>query len=59
MQMLDIPKIKAVLKEASQWDMDYPIFVSHSHAHPFRPPLPMEELEAWEELMELRLPEDY
>ncbi len=59
MQMLDIPKIKAVLKEASQWDMDYPIFGSHSHAHLFRPPLPMEELEAWEELMELRLPEDY
>ena len=57
--MLDIPKIKAVLKEASQWDMDYPIFGSHSHAHLFRPPLPMEELDAWEELMELRLPEDY
>ena len=57
--MLDIPKIKAVLKEASQWDMDYPIFGSHSHAHLFRPPLPMEELGAWEELMELRLPEDY
>ena len=52
--MLDIPKIKAVLKEASQWDMDYPIFGSHSHAHLFRPPLPMEELDAWEELMELR-----
>ena len=57
--MLDIPKIKAVLEEASQWDMDYPLFGSHSHAHLFRPPLPIEELEAWEELMELHLPEDY
>lgn len=57
--MLDIPKIEAVLHRGRQWDMDFPLFGSHSHAHLFRPVLPEEEAEVWEELMELRLPEDY
>lgn len=57
--MLDIPKIEAVLHQARRWDMDFPLFGSHSHAHLFQPPLPVEDAEAWEELMEVRLPEDY
>jgi len=57
--MLDIPKIRAILNQANQWDMDFPLFGSHSHAHLFRPLLPLDELEAWEELMGLKLPEDY
>lgn len=57
--MLDIPKIEAVLRQARRWDMDFPLFGSHSHAHLFRPPLPEEDAAAWEDLMELRLPQDY
>lgn len=57
--MLDIPRIEVVLRQARRWDMDFPLFGSHSHAHLFRPPLPEEDAAAWEELMEVRLPEDY
>lgn len=57
--MLDIPKIEVVLHQAKRWDMDFPLFGSHSHAHLFQPPLPEEDAAAWEELMEVRLPEDY
>ena len=57
--MLDIPKIEVVLRQAKRWDMDFPLFGSHSHAHLFQPPLPEEDAAAWEELMEVRLPEDY
>lgn len=57
--MLDIPKIRAVLDTASRWDMDLAQFACWSHAHLFNPVLPLEELEAWEELMGVTLPEDY
>lgn len=57
--MLDIPKICAVLDTASRWDMDLAQFACWSHAHLFNPVLPLEELEAWEELMQVTLPEDY
>ena len=57
--MLDIPKIRAVLDTASRWDMDLEQFACWGHAHLFNPVLPLEELEAWEELMQVTLPEDY
>ena len=57
--MLDIPKIRAVLDTASRWDMDLDQFACWSHAHLFNPVLPLEELEAWEEQMQVTLPEDY
>lgn len=57
--MLDVPRIKSILKRASWMDMDYSLFGSHRHAHLFRPPLPMEDLDTWEDLMELQLPQDY
>ena len=57
--MLDIPKIRAVLDTASRWDMDLEQFACWGHAHLFNPVLPLEELGAWEELMQVTLPEDY
>ncbi len=57
--MLDISKVRAVLDTASRWDMDLDQFACWSHAHLFNPVLPLEELEAWEELAEVTLPEDY
>ena len=57
--MLDVPKIRAILDEASRWDMDYEAFGTEGHLHLLRPVFPLEELEAWEELMGLTLPEDY
>lgn len=57
--MLDIPRIRAVLDTASRWDMDLVQFACWGHAHLFNPVLPLEELEAWEELTEVTLPEDY
>ena len=57
--MLDIPKIRAVLDTASRWDMDLAQFACWGHAHLFNPVLPLEELAAWEELMQVTLPEDY
>ena len=54
--MLDIPKIRAVLDTASRWDMDLEQFACWSHAHLFNPVLPLEELEAWEEQMQVTLP---
>lgn len=47
--MLDIFKIRAVLDEASKWDMDYKAFGSEVHLHLLRQPLPLRELEAWDE----------
>lgn len=57
--MLDIPKIRAVLDNASRWDMDLAQFACWSHAHLFNPVLPLAELAAWEELAKAALPEDY
>ena len=57
--MLDCALIQSVLQKARYWDMNFPLFGSNLHAHLFRPPLPERELDAWEELMELRLPADY
>ena len=57
--MLDISKVRAVLDTASRWDMDLVQFACWGHAHLFNPVLPLEELEAWEELAEAALPEDY
>lgn len=57
--MLDIPKIRAVLDNASRWDMDLAQFACWSHAHLFNPVLPLEDLAAWEELTQVTLPEDY
>lgn len=57
--MLDVPKIRAVVDEASRWDMDLAQFACWGHAHLFNPVLPLEELAAWEELMEVTLPADY
>lgn len=57
--MLDISKIRAVLDTASRWDMDLAQFACWGHTHLFNPVLPLEELEAWEELMQVTLPEDY
>lgn len=57
--MLDIFKIRAVLDEASKWDMDYKAFGSEVHLHLLRQPLPLRELEAWEEQAKVTLPKDY
>lgn len=57
--MLDIPKIRAVLDNASRWDMDLAQFACWSHAHLFNPVLPLAEAAAWEELAKAALPEDY
>ena len=57
--MLDVLKIRAVLDAASRWDMDLAQFACWGHAHLLNPVLPPEELEAWEELMQVTLPEDY
>ena len=57
--MLDILKIRAVLDEASKWDMDYQAFGTEVHFHLLRQPLPLEELETWEEQAGVTLPEDY
>lgn len=57
--MLDIAKIRAVLDEASKWDMEYKAFGTEVHLHILRPVLPLEELETWEEQAKLSVPEDY
>jgi len=58
--MLDIPKIQAVCRKASHWDLYGSSFGgSYVHMHLFRPVVDVEELEIWEELMGFTLPEDY
>ena len=58
--MLDIPKIQAVCRKASHWDLfGYPIGGNYVHMHLFRPVVDPEELELWEELIGFTLPEDY
>lgn len=57
--MLDVLKIRAVLDEAGKLDMDYRAFGTEVHLHLLRQPLPLKELEAWEEQAGVALPEDY
>lgn len=57
--MLDVSKVKAILSKAAYWDMDFPIFGSNCHTHLLNAPLSIEELEIWEELMQITLPADY
>ncbi len=58
--MLDIPKIQAVFRKASHWDLyGSPFGGNYVHMHLFRPVVDPEELELWEELMGFTLPEDY
>ena len=57
--MFDISKIRAVLDEASKWDMDYQAFGTEVHLHLLHQPLPLAELETWEEQEGVSLPEDY
>lgn len=58
--MLDVPGIQAVCRQASYWDLfDSPFGGNYVHMHLFRPVADLEELETWEELMGVTLPEDY
>ncbi len=57
--MLDVPKIRSILANAAFLDLEFPISGSECHTHLLRPPLSMEELDAWESLMQVSLPADY
>lgn len=58
--MLDVPKIQAVCRKASHWDLyGAPFGGNYVHMHLFRPVIDLEELELWEEIMGFKLPEDY
>lgn len=56
---LDIEYIKSAVRKLAYFDMEYQTFGSWGHAHLFKPVLAEEQLAAWEDLMQLRLPEDY
>lgn len=58
--MLDIPKIQAILRRASCFDLYGSSFgSSYVHGHLFRPVADRDELGLWEEEMGLAIPEDY
>lgn len=58
--MLDIPKIQAILRRASCFDLYGSSFGgSYVHGHLFRPVADRDELGLWEEEMGLAIPEDY
>lgn len=57
--MLDVEYVKAAVRKLAYFDMEYKGFGSWGHAHIFKPVLEEEQLATWEELMQLRLPEDF
>lgn len=57
--MLDVEYIQEAVRKAAFFDMEYKLFGSWAHAHIFKPVLNESELAAWEEIMQINLPEDY
>lgn len=58
--MLDVPKIQAICRRASHWDLfGSPFGGNYVHMHLFRPVVDPEELELWEETVGFTLPEDH
>lgn len=56
---LDVAYIRHVISKASYEDMELKVFGWKSHAHTLQPKLSESELEVWQELLKIKLPEDY
>lgn len=57
--MLDVNYIKDAVNRFAFEDMSYDTFGTWGHAHIFKPVLPESEVAAWEETLQIKLPQDY